>query len=79
MNIKMQLAKENEILEVLEIIKQRCNWFQENQIEQWGSWYYEELYDEKYFLKMMKRYLLYVVKKEDEIIGAFLLKNEEDK
>lgn len=77
--MKIQLAKESDVPEILEIIKERCNWFEENQIDQWGSWYYEELYDEKYFKKIMKKYLLYVVKKEDEIIGTFLLKKEDDK
>ena len=74
--MKLELAKENEISDILEIIKERCVWFEKNQIEQWGSWYYEKLYDEKYFSEMMKKYHLYVVKQEEEIIGAFLLKNE---
>lgn len=77
--MKVQLAKENEISEILEIIKERCKWFEENKIDQWGSWYYEELYDEKYFKKMMKKYPLYIVKQENEIIGAFLLKIDDDK
>lgn len=77
--MKFQLAKENEVSEILEMIKERCNWFEKNKIEQWGSWYYEDLYDEKYFKKIMKKYSLYIVKKEDEIIGAFLLKTDDDK
>lgn len=77
--MKIQLAKENEISEILEIIKERCKWFEENKIDQWGSWYYEELYDEKYFKKMMKKYPLYIAKQENEIIGAFLLKYENKK
>lgn len=77
--MKIQLAKENEIPEILEIIKERCDWFEKNKIDQWGSWYYEDLYNEKYFKKMIKKYPLYIIKKEDEIIGTFLLKNEDDK
>lgn len=77
--MKIELAKENEIPKILEIIKERCDWFEKNEIDQWGRWYYEELYDEKYFKKMMKKYLLYVVKKEEEIVGVFLLKTDDDK
>ncbi len=39
--MKIELAKENEIKDILEIIKERCNWFEKSQIKQWGSWYYE--------------------------------------
>ena len=74
--MKIELAKESEIPQILEIIKERCDWFEKNHIEQWGSWYYEDLYDEKYFLESMKKYLLYVVKQKNEIIGTFLLKYE---
>jgi len=76
--MKIELAKESNIVEILEIIKQRCDWFAENQIEQWGSWYYEEFYDEEYFLEMLKKYELFVVKQENEIIGTFLLKYENE-
>ncbi len=64
-----------EIIEdLLEILKQRCDWFKQNEIDQWGDWYYTELYDKNYFIKMMKIYKLYVVKQNNEVVGAFLLK-----
>lgn len=77
--MEIKLAEEKDIPRILKIIKQRCDWFEENNIEQWGSWYYEKLYDEKYFLEAMKKYSLYIVKNQKEIIGAFLLKYENEK
>lgn len=77
--MEIKLAEEKDVPQILKIIKQRCDWFQENNIEQWGSWYYEDLYDKKYFLDAMKKYSLYIVKNQKEIIGAFLLKYENEK
>lgn len=74
--MEIKLAEEGDISTILEIIKQRCDWFEQNKIDQWGSWYYEDLYDETYFLEAMENYPLYIVKKKDEIIGTFLLKYE---
>ena len=66
--MNIELATENDISVILEILKQRCEWFKQNEIEQWGDWYYTELYDMNYFIKMMKIYKLYVVKQNDEIV-----------
>lgn len=79
MNIKIEFAKESDIPTIIEIIKERCNWFLENNIEQWDSWYYEDLYNKQYFLEARKNYDLYIVKNNQNIIGLFLLKykNEE--
>ena len=77
-DIKFELAKVNDITIILEIIKERCDWFLKSNIEQWGSWYYEDLYDYKYFLEAMKKNNLYVVKNNEEIVGLFLLKYEND-
>ena len=40
---------------------------------------YTSLYNEEHFLDVIKKYKLYVVKKRDEVIGVFLLKNENKK
>lgn len=77
--MKIELATENDISIILEIIKARCDWFLKNKIEQWGSWYYEDLYDRKYFLEAMKKNDLYIVKNGNEIIGLFLLKYKNEK
>lgn len=77
--MNIEFAKENDIPMILEIIKERCDWFLKNKIEQWDSWYYEDLYDQKYFLEAMKKYDLYVVKNRKEIVGLFLLKYKNEK
>lgn len=74
--MNIQLAKYEEIKEILDIFKERCNWFKKKNIDQWGS--YEEKYNEEYFIGAMQTNKLYVVKQEKEVIGVFLLK-EEDK
>ena len=76
--MNIELATQNDIPGILEILKQRCEWFKQNEIDQWGDWYYTELYDMDYFIKMMKIYKLYVVKQNAEVAGAFLLKTEDE-
>lgn len=75
--MNIELANKNDIPSILKILKQRCEWFKKNKIEQWGDWYYTELYNTDYFINMMNKYKLYVVKKENEVIGVFLLKTED--
>lgn len=74
--MNIELATSNDILAILEILKQRCQWLKQNKIEQWGD-YYTQLYNRDYFMKMITLYELYIVKQEQEIIGAFLLKTED--
>lgn len=46
-------------------------------IKQWGDWYYTDVYNEEYFVNIMKVNQLYVAKYENEIEGTFLLKTED--
>lgn len=62
--MEIKLAEKKNIPEILEIIKNRCDWFEKNHIEQWGNWYYQDLYNEKYFLEAMKKYSLYYLRLE---------------
>lgn len=48
----IKLAQESEIKYIIEIIKERCIWFAQNNIEQWDESYYTDLYNEKYFKKI---------------------------
>lgn len=75
--MNIELATENDIPAIIEILKQRCEWFKNNNIEQWGQWYYTELYNIEYFTEMIKTCGLYVAKQEDKVVGAFLLKTED--
>lgn len=76
LNIKLALVQD--IKDILELIKLRCDWLEKNNIEQWGDWYYKELYNMDYFLNNMKINQLYVVKNESELIGLFLIKNNDE-
>lgn len=76
--ICIKLALEEDIKNILKLIKLRCDWLEKNNIEQWGDWYYKELYNMDYFLKTMKLHKLYVVKNKNELIGLFLIKNNDE-
>ena len=67
--MKIELAKENDIISMLEILKQRCEWLRQNKINQWGDWYYTELYNMDYFIKIRNIHKLYVVKEKDEVMN----------
>lgn len=77
-NIQILLAEEKDILKIIEILKERCDWFKKNRIDQWNEKYYKEIYNVPYFKQARRKHHLYVVKDQEEIIGLFLLK-EEDK
>lgn len=75
--MNIQLATEKDIPAILEILKQRCEWLNQKDIEQWGEWYYTEMYNKEYFMKKMQTDRLYVAKEKDEVLGSFLLKTED--
>ena len=76
---KIEIATKKDIPFILEVFKERCAWFLENHIDQWGDWYYTELYDEDYFSDAMDLYTVYTVRDDIKIIGVFLLKEENKK
>lgn len=73
----IRLAKKENIHDIMDIIKERCDWFRKNNIDQWANNYLGK-YNEKYFSEVMQLHKLYVVSQENKVIGVFLLK-EEDK
>lgn len=73
----IRLAKQEDIQDIMNIIKERCDWFKENNIDQWANNYLGK-YNENYFNEVMQLHKLYVVKQNNEVIGVFLLK-ETDK
>lgn len=75
--MEIQLAKKEEISDILNIIEERCNWLKEKGINQWANNYLGR-YNEDYFKEVLVKHKLFVVKEQKEIIGTFLLK-EEDK
>lgn len=75
--MEIRLAKKEEITDILSIIEERCNWLKENGIHQWANNYVGK-YNANYFEKAMIMHKLFIVKQGGEIVGSFLLK-EEDK
>ncbi len=73
----IKLAETKDIVSIMNILEERCNWFKENGIDQWSNNYLKK-YNEYYFNDVMKNHKLYVVKEENNVIGVFLLK-ESDK
>lgn len=73
--LNIQLAKKADIPLILDLFKERCKWFYSHHIYQWDECYYTQRYNQRYFLKVMKKYQLYVAKQGEEVIGSFLLKN----
>lgn len=76
--IRFELAKKEDIKDILAIYKERCKWFRKKHIKQWNRSYYLIYYNASYLKKMMKNHLLYVVKREDEVVGTFLLKEYDE-
>ena len=76
--LNIQLAVVEDIPFIMNLLKERCEWFQKNKINQW-DYYYTERYNYDYFQKIMQQNSLYVAKKENKLIGAFLLKNVDSK
>lgn len=75
--MKIELAVEKDIPFILEILKQRYEWFKERKIKQWTDAYYKEIHNANYLIEVMNIDKLYVVKQEDEVIGIFLLKTKD--
>ena len=53
--MEIKLAEKKNVSKILEIIKNRCDWFEKNYIEQQGSQYYEDFYNEKIFFIYCKK------------------------
>lgn len=77
-NVKIALARKEDLDSIHEILVQRCNWFLDNHIDQWKINWYPKKYDNTYFLKQMQENFLYVAKEKKELIGVMLLKTSDE-
>lgn len=77
MNIKIEIAKENDIETIQDLIVKRCKWFDENNIKQWDM-SYAKRYDKDYFKNQINTNLMYVGKYDETIAGCMLLKNKDE-
>lgn len=73
MNYIVELAKEENIKQIRQLILDRCLWFKENSIAQWTEEYFNE-YNVEYFRELIKENRVYVIKDNDKVIGTFTLK-----
>lgn len=73
----IRLAQKENISDIIDIIKERCDWLKNNNIDQWANNYLGK-YNEDYFNEVMQLHKLYIVEQKNKVIGVFLLK-EEDK
>lgn len=70
------IAEKDDIQAIMNVLEERCNWFKEKGLNQWTNNYLVR-YNKDYFNEIMKIHQLYVVKQNNEIVGVFLLKDED--
>ena len=78
MKYKILLAIEEDLEQINKLYVDRLQWFNENNIEQWGN-KYPDKYDVLYLKEQLKINKLYVVKNANKVIGSMLLKSEDSK
>ncbi len=70
----VEMAKPSEIDVILNVYKERIDWFKKNEIIMWNK--YLEHHPKEEFLKAILNQTFFVVKKDDEIIACFELTDE---
>lgn len=68
-NIEFEVAKEEQLNEILKIYQERMNWFKEKGINQWTR--YKEHHSKEEFKDIIKRKRLFILKQNKDIISAF--------
>lgn len=77
MNYKILLATKDDIEKFHKIIISRCNWLAEKNVNQWKVTSYPIRYSIDYFKEQINN--LYIIKNNDEVLGGFLLKDNDEK
>lgn len=78
MTYKIELAKIKDLDTIHRLIYNRCLWFSEKGVKGWNVKFYPNKYTQNYFVEQMKINKLFVIKLDNIVCGAMLLK-EEDK
>lgn len=68
-NIEFEVAKEDQLDEILKIYQERIDWFKEKEIKQWTK--YKEHHSKEEFRDIIKRGRLFILKQNKDIISAF--------
>lgn len=66
-------AREEELTQVYEIIKKRVQWMDENNIKQWNTTDYLNVYPLEYFRGHFNKGQLYVMTNDADILGVMVL------
>ncbi len=75
--MKIEIAQVKDVPMVMDLIKQRCEWFQKEKIDQWEDDYLA-IFDIQYFEEQASKKQVYLVTQEEKVCGAFVLKQEEE-
>ena len=67
------MAKNNEIDTIFSLYKKRIQWMDKSGIQQWNMTNYLEVYPISYYADRQRLGELYVLRKEDVVIGAVVL------
>ena len=73
MGYDFRLAKNNEIDTIFSLYKKRIQWMDKSGIQQWNMTNYLEVYPISYYADRQRLGELYVLSKEDVVIGAVVL------
>lgn len=74
MKYKLELANIKELDIILNLYKERINWFKDNNINQWGKYFTNHPKSE--FIEAIESKRFYVIKNQNEIVGGFELSND---
>lgn len=78
MKYNIVLAQEKDLKKINNLYSKRLNWFNENNIKQWGE-NYPNKYNIEYLKEQMVINKLFVIKNNNKIVGSMLLKNDDPK
>ena len=74
-NVIIRKAKKDDVNDIVNIIKERCKWLDEKNIEQWNV---TRTYGTEYYLKKIKNGSMYVAVLDDRIVGNFMIANNSE-
>ena len=73
MDYKLEMAKASDVGEFIDIIKERMEWMDLKDIDQWNHHDYLNMYPASYYIDMAKEDKMYVVRDCGDVIGGIVL------
>ena len=78
MNYQFTLASVSHLEAIYQLINDRMDWMVEKGIQQWDREHYWSVFPKSHYQKQVELSRMYVVKLEDEVIGAIVLYEEDE-